>query len=120
MYVLWARQVRYALWRLSQIAGWFRRRFLSGRRKLFSALAAAVASVVVERAVRGHRVGTMKELGQALGVWLLASFLLLLWQARRRVVIEQFTDWTGDAEKPDPRGIATLLVGEIAAYRELY
>lgn len=51
------------------------------------------------------------------------TLLLLLWwvwQARKRVVIESFIDYTADKPSPDPQGLATLLVVNLAQLHELY
>ena len=55
----------------------------------------------------------------------LALYILLLllwwaWQARKRVVIESFIDYTGDKQSQDPQGLATLLVVRLAQLHELY
>src|SRR5207253_158192 len=107
----------------------------SGRRKLFTALGIAAGAVVAASFFDWHigkhreqdlvgKHGLVGSLGSTLwvlvGIWLLLSFFLLLFQARRRVVVEQFTDWTESEQKPDPRGLATLLVGQIASLRALY
>src|SRR5437588_1057100 len=85
---------RYVFWRSCQLLGLLRRRFVSGRRKLFTVLALAAGGVVAAWQWRWHvgKHGLWSAFGKLLAIWLLGSFLLLLWQARRRVVVEQFTD----------------------------
>jgi tetratricopeptide (TPR) repeat protein len=111
---------RYLAWRACQIAGGIRRIALSGRRKLLTIPAVTIASIVLGRRLAHHDLWTWEEVGYALAALGLASLLLLLWQGRRQVVIEAFTDWTSAEKKADPRGLATLLVGEVAALRDLY
>ena len=55
----------------------------------------------------------------------LASYTLLLllwwaWQAKKRVVIEGFMDYTINPPQSDARGIATLLVVKLAQLQELF
>lgn len=118
------RRVRWIWWRASQAFGWFIRTFLSGIRWLFLLLLAAEAGVVVYRALSGKTQGLQwSDLRVAFWLalaWLGILLFYLLFQARRRVVVEQFTDATGDEQKPDPRGLSTLLVGEIDRLRDLY
>jgi len=55
-----------------------------------------------------------------LGLFTLVLLLWWVWKARKRLVIENFTDYTGDQSKPDARGLATLVVVRLAHLRELY
>jgi tetratricopeptide (TPR) repeat protein len=94
---------------------------LSGRRKLLTLPTVAIASILLgRRLAHDHPLWTWKETGYALVALGGASVLFLLWQGRHQVVIEAFTDWTSAEKKADPRGLATLLVGEVAALRDLY
>jgi tetratricopeptide (TPR) repeat protein len=125
--------VRWICWRASQAFGWFLRTFLSGIRWLFLILVAAEVAVVVDRYLsrapqphqqvqwsdRFHWSDLRVAFWLALA-WLGVLLAYLLFQARRRVVVEQFTDATGDEQKPDPRGLSTLLIGEIDRLRDLY
>jgi len=117
-----SRLIRYATWRAWQALGVLGRVFLSGRRKVFWLLAAAEAAALTADAVYDDKVrsnlvlvGVCAFLG-----WIVVVFVFLLVQARRRVVVEPFNDATGDVQKAEPRGLATLLVGEIAELRDLY
>lgn len=58
-------------------------------------------------------------------VTVLAVYTILLlfwwaWQAKKRVVIEDFTDYTLNPQKADVKGLATLLVVQLAHLQELY
>ncbi len=55
-----------------------------------------------------------------LGLFTLVLLFWWVWKARKRLVIENFTDYTGDQSKPDARGLATLVVVRLAHLRELY
>ena len=114
------RPVRYVALQGSRLLGWLRKRLLSGRWWLLWLLVAEELAMVLGLALSGR----LEWIGLglvyvALG-WLAQIFLLVLAQARKRVVVEQFTDSTGDKQKPDSRGLATLLVGELAEFRDLY
>jgi tetratricopeptide (TPR) repeat protein len=111
---------RYLAWRACQIGGWIRRGTLSGRRKLLTIPAVTIGSIILGRWLADDRLWTWKETGYALVAVGGAGLLFLLWQGRRQVVVEPFTDWTGSKKEPDARGVATLLVGEVAALRDLY
>src|SRR5919197_805062 len=101
---------------------------LQKRGQWAEAAGAVVAASIFDWHIDKHELvgkkGLVGDLGTTFGVlagiWLLLSFFLVLFQARRRVVVEQFTDWTESEQKPDPRGLATLLVGQIASLRALY
>ena len=112
--------VRYVAWRTCQILGLLRRSALSGRRKLLTVPAVVIGSIVLERYVRDRTVWSSHDTGAAAVLFAAGCLALLLWQGRRQVVVEQFTDWTGPDQKPDSRGLATLLVSEIAKLRDLY
>ncbi len=56
---------------------------------------------------------------------ILAVYTILLlfwwtWKAKKRVVIEDFMDYTMNPPKSDSRGLSTLLVGRLAQLQELY
>jgi tetratricopeptide (TPR) repeat protein len=55
-----------------------------------------------------------------LGIFTLILLFWWIWKARKRLVIENFTDYTGDQPKSDARGLATLVVVRLAHLRELY
>ncbi len=55
-----------------------------------------------------------------LGLFTLILLFWWVWKARKRLVIENFTDYTGEQSKPDARGLATLVVVRLAHLRELY
>lgn len=118
------RLVRWSWWRACQALGWLNRTFVSGVRWLFWLLLVSEAAVVfglyLHRSPRKFHGTDFHVAGWLLLAWLGVLLLYLLLQARRRVVVEQFTDATGDEQKPDPRGLSTLLVGEIAWLRDLY
>ena len=111
--------VRYVAWRTCQILGLLRRSALSGRRKLLTVPAVVIGSIVLERYVRDRTVWSSHDTGAAAVLFAAGCLALLLWQGRRQVVVEQFTDWTGPDQKPDSRGLATLLVSEIAKLRDV-
>jgi tetratricopeptide (TPR) repeat protein len=118
------RRVRWAWWRASHAFGWFLRTFLSGIRWLFLVLLAAEAGIVLYRALSrtAHELhwSDLRVASWLALAWLGILLFHLVFQARRRVVVEQFTDATGEEQKPDPRGLSTLLVGEIDRLRDLY
>src|SRR5690242_8088387 len=55
-----------------------------------------------------------------LAVYTLLALLWWAWQARKRVVLEDFMDYTVNPPKSDSRGLATLLVVRLAQQQELY
>ncbi len=55
-----------------------------------------------------------------LAVYTLIVLLWWAWRARKRVVIEDFTDYTMNPPESDSRGLATLLVVRLAQLQELY
>ncbi len=55
-----------------------------------------------------------------LAVYTLLVLLWWAWQAKKRVVIEDFMDYTVNEPKADARGLATLLVVRLAQLQELY
>jgi predicted Zn-dependent protease len=116
------RRMRYAAWQGSRLVGQLRRHLLSGRRWLLWLLVVEELVLVLCLALAGRLVLHWVALGfvYVFVGWVAQIFVLVLAQARKRVVVEQFTDSTGDAQKPDSRGLATLLVGELAEFRDLY
>jgi tetratricopeptide (TPR) repeat protein len=55
-----------------------------------------------------------------LAVYTLIVLLWWAWRAKKRVVIEDFMDYTTNPSKTDSRGLATLLVVKLAQLHELY
>lgn len=55
-----------------------------------------------------------------LAVYTICWLLWWAWHARKRVVIETFTDYTGDKTASDVQGLAMLLVANLARLHELY
>jgi succinate dehydrogenase hydrophobic anchor subunit len=53
-------------------------------------------------------------------VYTLLVLILWVWRARKRVVIEDFTDYTRNPSKSASAGLATLLVVRLAQLQELY
>jgi tetratricopeptide (TPR) repeat protein len=116
------RRIRYPAWQGSRFVGQLRRHLLSGRRWLLWLLLVEELVLVLSLALAGRFSLDWVLLGfvYVFVGWVAQIFVLVLAQARKRVVVEQFTDSTGDAQKPDSRGLATLLVGELAEFRDLY
>ncbi|HLQ29692.1 MAG TPA: hypothetical protein VK140_10720 [Ktedonobacteraceae bacterium] len=67
-----------------------------------------------------HKAGTWFQWWNVLAVYTLLWLLWWAWQARKRVVIEDFMDYTVSPPKSDSRGLATLLVVRLAQLQELY
>jgi tetratricopeptide (TPR) repeat protein len=111
---------RYSAWRACQIAGLVRRLLLSGRRKLVTLPAVVIGSILLERHLRNLELWSEHDTRIAIAVFVVGCLVLLFWQGRHQVVVEQFTDWTGTDKKSDARGLATLLISEIARIRDLY
>jgi len=57
---------------------------------------------------------------QVLGFYTILLLLWWTWKAKKRVVIEDFMDYTLNPPKSDSRGLATLLVVRLAQLQELY
>jgi tetratricopeptide (TPR) repeat protein len=115
-----SRLVRYAAWRLSLGFGSLRRTFVGGRRSLFLLLAVEELVAFVGFLFLGRLDQAIRGALYIFFFWIAQVVVVVLAQARRRVVVEQFTDATGDTQRPDSRGLATLLVGELAEFRDLY
>jgi hypothetical protein len=64
--------------------------------------------------------GIWSQGSMILGLFTLMLLFWWVWKARKRLVIENFTDYTGDQSRPDARGLATLVVVRLAQLRELY
>jgi len=64
--------------------------------------------------------GTWFQIWNILGVYALSALLWWAWQARKRVVIEEFVDYTGDSAKSSAKGLATLLIIMLAQLRNLH
>ena len=114
------RPIRYLAWEGSRLVGWLRRHLLSGRWWLLWLLLVEELVTVLALALSRHLGWVVDGIVYVFVGWVAQIFVLVLAQARKRVVVEQFTDSTGDEQKPDSRGLATLLVGELAEFRELY
>jgi tetratricopeptide (TPR) repeat protein len=117
--------VRYLTWRLVQPVGRVGRFMFSGRRKTVPLLVLTELGAFGLYAVHVGRDDILDPYALVVAAygflaWLALVFVVLLVNARSRVVVEPFTDATGDAQKAEPRGLATLLVSEIAELRDLY
>jgi tetratricopeptide (TPR) repeat protein len=114
------RLIRYLAWHGSRLVGWLRRHLLSGRWWLLWLLLVEELGTVLALALSHHLGWVVLGIVYVFVGWVAQIFVLVLAQARKRVVVEQFTDSTGAEQKPDSRGLATLLVGELAEFRDLY
>jgi tetratricopeptide (TPR) repeat protein len=113
--------VRYVAWRSCRVISIVTHRLLGGPRRWLVIFFGGIAVSAFLRRNETHVVSAVWSDAWRLGAALVfAGALWTLWTARRRIVVEQFVDWTTDAHKPDPRGVASLVVIELAALRELY
>ena len=55
-----------------------------------------------------------------LALYTLLWLIVWAWQARKRLVVEDFIDYVGDQPKPDARGLATFLVVRLGQLHNLY
>src|SRR5437870_5603905 len=94
------RRMRYTAWQGSRLVGQLRRHLLSGRRWLLWLLVVEELVLVLCLALAGRLVLHWVALGfvYVFVGWVAQIFVLVLAQARTRVVVEQFTDSTGDAQ----------------------
>lgn len=65
-------------------------------------------------------VGIWLQWWKILALYTLVWLLWWAWQARKRVVVEDFVDYTSDQPKAAVEGLATLLVVRLGQLRELY
>lgn len=99
------------------------RQWLAGgwRRPLLGIGALAGIAYAVER-IPGVEDGTLFALWPLVALYLLLAFLVGVWRARTRVVVERFVDYSrpDEVDERPAHGLSALLVGELAALRDLY
>ncbi len=99
------------------------RQWLAGgwRRPLVGIGALAAIAYAVER-IPGVEDGTLFALWPLVALFLLLAFLVGVWRARTRVVVERFVDYSrpDEVDERPAHGLSALLVGELAALRKLY
>jgi tetratricopeptide (TPR) repeat protein len=57
---------------------------------------------------------------EVLGIFVLSWLFWWAWQARRRMIIEEFVDFTSKEAQPTTKGLATLLADHLSRARDLY
>jgi tetratricopeptide (TPR) repeat protein len=114
--------VRGSIWRLTRLIGATVRWATSSWRRLILGL--VVLGLVIV-ALNTLIAGKLKwpSIGALLALYVLIAFLLTLWRARNRVVVERFVDYSQTDDKDEPRiahGLSAMLVAKLTELRELY
>ncbi len=127
MFIASSTRLRYVTFWLARLWGYVYRWLLSGWRPfvLWLILVASAVWLAEQGAVRLHlfnvKPGGWFQVWNILAVYALFGILGYAWQARKRIVVEEFVDYAAvDASKPIAKGLATLLVIKLAQLRELY
>lgn len=122
-YAVW---FRYLAWWLSRGVGALWRWLTSEWRLAVILLLGAALGMYGRYRIIGypHRLEEFLTTGLALKVAVLTALLAMLYwayQARRRIVILTFTDYTGDKElEASVKGVSAQLLDELARLRDLY
>src|SRR5947209_8421750 len=67
-----------------------------------------------------HLPRTWFNLPTVLAIYTLIWLLIWAWQARQRLVVEEFTNCAGDEFNTGTKGLATLLVVRLSQFHDLY
>ena len=122
---------RYARYWVARSLGIARRWVNSDWRPFVVTLAAVVVGVWVVDTVRMLQPSPepsatvvrtrLLSLATVLGIWAAGALIVWGWRARRRLVIDEFTDHSATADgKSAAKGLSALLVAELGRLRDLY
>lgn len=114
--------VRSSIWRLTRLIGATARWATSSwRRPILGLVVLGLVIVGLNALIAGKL--AWPSIGALLALYVLIAFLLTLWRARNRVVVERFVDFSQTDDKDEPRiahGLSAMLVAKLTELRELY